>query len=79
MGVDVEGCKRVIRAAQKASPSQCITIGLQNRYGPGYLKAEKLLRENAIGSIKMARSNWIASKFSRPPYWFGTHSPCLRE
>ncbi len=61
MGVDVAGCLRVIAAAKKASPTQVITIGLQNRYGPGYLKAEKMIQENAIGSIKMARSNWIAS------------------
>lgn len=61
MGVDVAGCLRVIRAAEKASPTQCITVGFQNRYGPGYHKAEQLIRSNAIGSIKMARSNWIAS------------------
>ncbi|MBI3680682.1 MAG: Gfo/Idh/MocA family oxidoreductase [Acidobacteria bacterium] len=61
MGADVAGCLRVIRAAAKASPQQSITVGFQNRYGPGYLKAEKLLRESAIGTIKMARSNWIAS------------------
>jgi predicted dehydrogenase len=58
---DVAGCKRVIAAAEKAAPSQCISIGFQNRYGPGYRKAEQLLQANAIGSIKMARSNWIAS------------------
>ncbi len=61
MGVDVAGCLRVIRAAEKASPSQCVTVGFQNRYGPGYLEAESLIRANAIGPIKMARSNWIAS------------------
>lgn len=58
---DVPGCLRIIRAAQKAAPTQCITFGFQNRYGPGYLQAEKLLQSNAIGMIKMARSNWIAS------------------
>lgn len=58
---DIEGCKRIIRAAQRASATQCITFGFQNRYGPGYLKAEKLIQSNAIGMIKMARSNWIAS------------------
>ncbi|MDX1982639.1 MAG: Gfo/Idh/MocA family oxidoreductase [Bryobacteraceae bacterium] len=61
MGVDVPGCLRVMRAAEKVTPRQCVTVGFQNRYGPGYLKAEELLRKNTIGSIKMARSNWIAS------------------
>lgn len=58
---DVEGCRRIMRAGRRASSSQCITFGFQNRYGPGYLKAEKLIQSNAIGMIKMARSNWIAS------------------
>lgn len=61
MGADVAGCLRVIRAAQKASPEQCLTVGFQCRYGPGYRKAGQMIAANAIGSIKMARSNWIAS------------------
>jgi predicted dehydrogenase len=58
---DIEGCQRVMRAGQRAAAGQCVTFGFQNRYGPGYLKAEKLIQSNAIGTIKMARSNWIAS------------------
>ncbi|MCS7024196.1 MAG: Gfo/Idh/MocA family oxidoreductase [Bryobacteraceae bacterium] len=69
--VDVEGCRRVIRAGSRASARQCIVFGFQNRYGPGYRKAETLIRSNAIGAIKLARSNWIAStgigKRSRAP------------
>lgn len=60
-GADVAGCLRIIKAAREADPSKCITFGFQNRYGAGYLKAENMLKENAIGGIKMARSNWIAS------------------
>lgn len=60
-GVDVAGCLRVMKAAERASAKQCVTVGFQCRYGPGYLKAEKLIQSNAIGTIKMARSNWIAS------------------
>lgn len=62
MGVDVAGCRRVMRAAEKVGAEQCVSIGFQCRYGPGYLKAEELIRKNTIGSIKMARSNWIVSE-----------------
>lgn len=57
----VAGCKSVLRTAAKVGPKQCVTVGFQNRYGPGYLKAEEMIRKNVLGPIKMARSNWIAS------------------
>lgn len=61
VGVDVAGCLSIMRTAAKVGPKQCVTVGFQNRYGPGYLKAEELLKKNSIGPLKMARSNWIAS------------------
>jgi myo-inositol 2-dehydrogenase/D-chiro-inositol 1-dehydrogenase len=58
-GVDAEGCRRVIHAADSADRSLNITFGFQQRYGPGYLKAKKLADSGAIGAIRMAHSHWI--------------------
>jgi myo-inositol 2-dehydrogenase / D-chiro-inositol 1-dehydrogenase len=61
VGVDVSGCRRILRTAAQVGPKQCVTVGLQNRYGPGYRKAEEMILKNTLGPIRMARSNWIAS------------------
>src|ERR1039458_7828145 len=43
-GLDVEGCKRVIRAAEAANRKLNIVFGFQKRYGQGYQKARKSKR-----------------------------------
>lgn len=58
-GVDVEGCKRVIRAADSADRKLNITFGFQQRYGPGYQKARQLVSAGAIGNIRMAHAHFI--------------------
>lgn len=58
-GVDVEGCRRVIHAADSADRKLNITFGFQQRYGQGYLKARKLVESGAIGKIRMAHAHWI--------------------
>ena len=69
MGVDVEGCKRVIAAGRKADPAKCVSVGFQQRYGPVYLEAFKRLKEGQIGTLANARAFWIAGDpFKRVPY-----------
>jgi len=69
MGVDVEGCQRVIRAGRRASPKQCISVGFQQRYGPVYLEAYKRIQAGQIGALANARGFWIANDpFTRRPY-----------
>ena len=69
MGVDVEGCKRVIAAGRKADPKKCISVGFQQRYGPVYLEAYRRIREGQIGEIVNARAFWIGGDpFKRVPY-----------
>jgi myo-inositol 2-dehydrogenase/D-chiro-inositol 1-dehydrogenase len=69
MGVDVEGCKRVIAAGRKADPAKCVSVGFQQRYGPVYLEAFKRLKEGQIGTLANARAFWIGSDpFKRVPY-----------
>ncbi len=69
MGVDAEGCFRVIAAAEKADPTKCISVGFQQRYGPVYLEAYKRIQEGQIGQLANARAFWIGSDpFQRRPY-----------
>ncbi|MBI3278240.1 MAG: Gfo/Idh/MocA family oxidoreductase [Acidobacteria bacterium] len=69
MGVNVEGCKRVIAAGRKADPKKCLSVGFQQRYGPVYLEGYKRLKEGAIGPLANARAYWISGDpFKRIPY-----------
>jgi predicted dehydrogenase len=56
---DVAGCRRVIRAADSADRKLNIAFGFQQRYGPGYHKAKKLVDSGAIGPIRMAHAHFI--------------------
>jgi predicted dehydrogenase len=69
MGVDFEGCKRVIAAGRKADPKKCVSVGFQQRYGPVYLEAYKRLQAGEIGELVNARAFWIGGDpFRRVPY-----------
>lgn len=69
MGVDIEGCLRVIRAARKADPKLCISVGFQQRYGPVYLEAYRRIQQGQIGELVNARAAWIGGDpFTRRPY-----------
>jgi predicted dehydrogenase len=63
-GLDVAGCKRVIRAADSADRKFNITFGLQQRYGPGYRKARKLVESGTIGPVRMAHAHFVKGAFS---------------
>ncbi|MEZ5353734.1 MAG: Gfo/Idh/MocA family oxidoreductase [Bryobacteraceae bacterium] len=58
-GLDVEGCKRVMRAADAADRKLNITFGFQQRYGPGYRKGHRLVTSGEIGPLRMAHAHWI--------------------
>lgn len=69
MGVDVEGCRKVIAAGRKADPGKCISVGFQQRYGPVYLEAYQRIQQGQIGELAGARGFWISSDpFKRIPY-----------
>lgn len=69
MGVDFEGCQRVIAAGRKADSSKCLSVGFQQRYGPVYLEAFRRLREGDIGELVNARGFWIGGDpFKRVAY-----------
>ena len=58
---DVEGCKRIMRAADSADRKLNITFGFQRRYAQVYLKAKKLVDAGVIGPIHMAHAHFIKS------------------
>ena len=71
---DVEGCKRIMRAADLADRSLNITMGFQRRYAAPYLKAKRAHDAGAIGTIRMAHAHFLksgpsprASTERRPP------------
>lgn len=58
-GMDVAGCKRVMRAADSASRSQNISFGFQQRYGGVYVKAKQFLESGAIGKVREVHGEFL--------------------
>jgi len=72
--LDVEGCKRVMKAADGADRKLNITFGFQRRSGIVYQKAKQLADSGAIGPIHLgfarfikSESAWNGSPKSPPP------------
>src|SRR5687768_5941781 len=59
---DVEGCKRIMRAADAADRKLHITFGFQRRYGQVYRKAKQLADSGAIGLIRLGHAHFIKSE-----------------
>jgi myo-inositol 2-dehydrogenase/D-chiro-inositol 1-dehydrogenase len=60
--VDVEGCKRIMRAADSADRKLNITFGFQRRYAQVYRKAKALADSGAIGVIRLGHAHFIKSE-----------------
>jgi myo-inositol 2-dehydrogenase/D-chiro-inositol 1-dehydrogenase len=58
---DVEGCKRIMRAADAADRKINITFGFQRRYAQLYQKAKQVADSGAIGPIHMGFARFIKS------------------
>jgi len=58
-GVDVAGCKRIMKAADSADRKVNITFGFQQRYGGVYVKAKKFLESGAIGKIREVHGEFL--------------------
>ena len=59
--IDVEGCKRIMRAADSADRKLNISFGFQRRYSQVYQKAKQLADSGAIGPIHMGFARFIKS------------------
>lgn len=60
--VSVEGCKRIMRAADSADRRFHITFGFQRRHAHLYKKARKLVEEGGVGEIRLATARFIKSE-----------------
>jgi predicted dehydrogenase len=58
-GLDVAGCKRVMRVADQADRKQNITFGFQQRYGGVYVKAKQMLDAGGIGKIREVHGEFL--------------------
>lgn len=58
-GLDVAGCKRVMRIADSANPKQNITFGFQQRYGGVYVKAKQMLDAGSIGKVREVHGEFL--------------------
>ena len=70
---DVEGCRRVERAAAGAAKDRDLGFGYQRRHGELYLEAHRFLGDGKIGPVRMARVRFIKSE--RPPAKGGVPVP----
>lgn len=68
-GLDVAGCKRVMRAADSADRKINITFGFQQRYGGVYVKAKQMLDSGGIGKVREVHGEFLkfALKGDEPP------------
>jgi myo-inositol 2-dehydrogenase / D-chiro-inositol 1-dehydrogenase len=58
-GLDVAGCKRVMKAADGADRKVNITFGFQQRYGGVYVKAKQFLESGAAGKIREVHGEFL--------------------
>jgi myo-inositol 2-dehydrogenase / D-chiro-inositol 1-dehydrogenase len=58
-GLDVAGCKRVMRIADAADRKQNITFGFQQRYGGVYVKAKQALDSGTIGKVREVHGEFL--------------------
>jgi len=58
-GVDVAGCKRILKAWEKRDKSKRIQFGFQQRFSSQYLKARSYLASGKIGEMKLMMSYWV--------------------
>jgi myo-inositol 2-dehydrogenase / D-chiro-inositol 1-dehydrogenase len=58
-GLDVAGCKRVMKAADSADRKINITFGFQQRYGGVYVKAKQMLDAGGIGKIREVHGEFL--------------------
>jgi len=58
-GLDVAGCKRVMRIADGAGRGQNITFGFQQRYGGVYVKAKQALDAGTIGTVREVHGEFL--------------------
>lgn len=68
VGVDVHGCKRVIRAAEKANGKVSMAVGFQIRHAPPFVEMVKRIHAGALGDLVTAQTYYYAAALKRPDW-----------
>jgi myo-inositol 2-dehydrogenase/D-chiro-inositol 1-dehydrogenase len=61
---DVEGCKRIMRAADSADRKLNITFGFQRRYAQVYQKAKQMADSGDVGAFRLGHAHFIKGEGS---------------
>ncbi len=63
---DITGVKRVMAAGERADKTKHVQFGFQQRFGPEYLAAEKIISSGRLGELLLMRSHWMVSGAVKP-------------
>jgi myo-inositol 2-dehydrogenase / D-chiro-inositol 1-dehydrogenase len=67
-GVDVPGCKRVMKIGERAKPNQSIAVGFQLRHASPYVQLVQRMKDGQAGDIVCGLSNYYAGAIPRPEW-----------
>ncbi len=68
VAVDVQGCKRVLRAGEKARGKVSMDVGFQVRYSPPYAEMVRRIHAGALGKIGFAQAHFYTGAGRRPDW-----------
>lgn len=68
VGVDVRGCKRVMKAGEKANGKLNLDVGFQIRSAPPFVEMVKRIHGGALGKMVTAQAYYYAGALDRPAW-----------
>jgi len=68
VAVDVRGCKRVIRAGEKANGRLSLNVGFQIRKAPPFVELVRRIHAGALGKIVCAQAYYYTGALQRPEW-----------
>lgn len=77
VAVDVHGCKRVIRAGERANGKLTVAVGFQIRHAPPLVELTRRIHGGALGRVVTAQTYYYTGALQRPD-WPGATPAQLR-
>ncbi len=68
VAVDVYGCKRVVRAGEKARGRLSLDVGFQIRHAPPFVEMVRRIHAGALGKMVCGQAYYYASALERPAW-----------
>lgn len=68
VAVDVRGCKRVMRAGEKAQGKLSLNVGFQIRHAPPFVEMVRRIHAGALGKIVCAQAYYYTGPLQRPDW-----------